>query len=385
MVDDPWDRNPNREPAKAQDEIVARLERSSAAARGRASSDRNTTVPRPEKNPATGNYIYETAPVPLERLFGSPLAMKGPNAYGAEGIRRISSGWGDPRSNDYGAQANRAALHQALDYIAPYGEDVYAAADGTVTFVGFQEASKAKPPKSWATFLDGITTDNAKAEIYNKKGEVVGSKALNNIGFGGVAVWIDHDGDFQGYRTEYYHLSAVHVPMTDKQGKRTKVKEGDLIGSTGGTGGYYNWFYKGYHLHFQVAFVAGGLRALVRPTALIPNYWPNHLDSTNSNVATNIIMPALETMGLQMSAGRAANALSALNRATSLQNKTGPDFKNGHATHAEFIAQTMDVHRTAVHAASMGFQGKAPVVEAPLTFDFSNGVWSVGSVVKGPL
>jgi murein DD-endopeptidase MepM/ murein hydrolase activator NlpD len=360
----------NRPPAQPQDEIIERVARSAAAQRARVLSDKNIIVPRPEKNAVTGNYLYETAPVPLGRLFGSPLAPVGP--YAVNGIRRVSSGWGDARSTAYNEKANSVAKHQALDYIAPYGEELYATGDGTIRFVGFQS-------KTGAAGVDGISTDNSKMEIYNKTGEVVASKALNNIGFGGVCVWVDHSGDFQGYRSEYYHMSAVTV----RNGQ--KVKEGDLIGNVGGTGGYYNWFFKGYHLHLQIAYIAGGLRALVRPTAIIPNYWPGHQDSTNSNNATMIIMPAAGTMGLQAATGRAANMLSALNRSDTLQNKSQVDFKNDQSVASGKMAQTMDAQQSAVHAASMGFQGKAPIVEAPLTFDFSNGVWSVGGAVRGPL
>jgi murein DD-endopeptidase MepM/ murein hydrolase activator NlpD len=364
---DPWDRDPNRPSEQAFDELGQRAARSAASQRAKVSSDVNAAVPAPEYDKVTGNRLYETVPVPLKRLFSSPLDKKGSYAKGPSGERLVSSGWGDPRSSGYNEHVNSAARHQALDFVANFGEPVYAMSSGTVRFVGFQS-------KQGAVEVPGIHADDAKEIIYDGKGNEVASTAANNIGFGGIAVWVRHDKDFQGYQTEYYHLSNTHVEYGQY------VQEGDLIGNIGGTGGYYNWFHKGTHLHMQVAFTSGGLRVLVRPTAMVPNYWPNHLDSTNSNEATNIIMPILASVGLQSASGTVANVLGSLNRANTMQNKGIADVKNDQSQYADHVAQTLDVHRSALYAVAAAFKGQPPVVVAPMTFDFDAGTWSDGKV-----
>lgn len=370
MADDPWDIDPNRPTENPQGELARRVTTAANAQRARVQSDRNVTVPQPEYDPVTKRQLYETAPVPLPRLFGSPLAMSGKYAQPPNGERLVSSGWGAPRSTGYNEHVNTAARHQALDFTAPFGEPVYASGDGVVRFVGFQS-------KHGGVFIDGIHCDDAKEEMYNAKGEIVASTAINNIGFGGMFVSIRHNGDFQGYQTEYFHLSNTHVNEGDC------VVEGQIIGNIGGTGGYYNWFHKGTHLHYQVAFTAGNLHVLVRPTSLVPNRWPGHTDSTNSGIAADILLPLVASVGGQVAAGQAARVLSAFNRATDMQNKSGQDLKNDQADHADRTARTLDVKASAVYAADAAFKGEAPKVISPMTFDFDKGVWVIGDVENG--
>jgi murein DD-endopeptidase MepM/ murein hydrolase activator NlpD len=369
MAADPWDSTTNEPKAEASDELADRLARAAAAQRARALSDTNAAPARIERD-SLGRYIYETAPVPIKRLFGSPLAMKGSYSKGPNGERLVSSGWGTPRSTGYDRNVNSNTRHHALDFVAPYGEEVYASASGKVVFAGVQL-------RSGSISVPGLTTNNAKAEIYNAKGEVIASKALANIGFGGVAVYVQHDADFQGYKTGYFHLSEIHVQAGEK------VVEGQLIGKIGGTGGYYGWYYKGYHLHYQIEFTSGGIKAIVRPTAIVPNYWPGHQDSTNSSQAADIIMPLVTAVGGQVAASRVANVLSSINRATTIQNKGVQDVKQDQSTYASHVAQTIDVQRTAIYATQASFQGNPPVVTAPMTFDFDNGVWLVNGQDNG--
>ncbi len=369
MAVDPWDSDPNQPREEVHDELSDRLARAAAAQRARTLSDANGIPARPELD-SLGRYIYETAPVPVKRMFGSPLAMKGPYAKGPGSERLVSSGWGDARSTAYDRNVNTNTRHHALDFVAPYGEEIYASASGKVIFAGVQL-------RSGSVSVPGLTTDNAKAEIYNAKGEVVASKALGNIGFGGVCVYVQHDADFQGYKTGYFHMSALAVEAGEK------VVEGQLIGKVGGTGGYYSWYYKGYHLHYQIEFTSGGVKAIVRPTAIVPNYWPGHQDSTNASQATDIILPFVASVGGQAAASRVANVLSSINRATTIQNKGVKDVKQDQSNYASHVAQTLDVQRTAIYATAASFQGNPPVVAAPMTFDFDNGVWLVNGTENG--
>jgi murein DD-endopeptidase MepM/ murein hydrolase activator NlpD len=379
MAADPWDIDPNQPKESALDELAIRASRSAASQRARALSDVNAGPAKPEYDKATGVYVYETVPVPIKRLFGSPLAQKGPYATGPSHERLISSGWGDARSNAYDRNVNTAARHMALDFVAPWGESVFSAAAGKVVFVGYQSRQgAASTPGCHATGArDNPPTDDEREQILDGKGNVVASTALGNIGFGGIAVYVQHTGDFQGYKTGYFHLSNTTVV------EGQKVEEGELLGNIGGTGGYYGWFHKGTHLHFQVEFTSGGLRVMVRPTAMVPNYWPGHLDSTNSSQATDILMPLVASVGGQVAASRVANVLSSINRATTIQNKSTTETAQDRADHATRTAQIIDVQRTAQYASVAAFQGRPPVVTAPMTFDFDNGVWLVNGQPNG--
>jgi len=369
MANDPWDSDASQSKEQPHDELAERLARAAAAQRARTLSDMNAAPARLERD-SLGRFIYETAPVPVKRMFSSPLAMSGTYAKGPGGERLVSSGWGDARSTGYDRNVNAATQHHALDFPAPYGEAVYASGPGKVIFCGFQtRAGRAE--------VKGAHVNEAREEILNDKEEVVGSKALGNIGFGGIVVYVQHSGDFQGYKTGYFHLSNTHVNSGET------VEEGQLIGNIGGTGGYYSWFRKGLHLHYQIEFTSGGLQSVVRPTALVANYWPGHADSTNSSQATDIILPLVASVGGQAAASRVANVLSSINRSTTIQNKSGKDIKQDQSDYASRTAQTLDVQRTAMYASAASFQGKPPVVTSPMTFDFDNGVWLVNGQDDG--
>lgn len=379
MATDPWDSDSNQPGENANDELAIRASRAASLQRVRSQSDTNAVPAAPEYDKATGVYVYDTVPVPLKQLFMSPLAMKGPYATGPGHERLISSGWGDARSNAYDSHANAAGRHMALDFVAPWGEPVFSTGAGKVTFVGYQsrQGAASVPGCHAAGARDATPTDSSLEQILDGNGNVVASTALNNIGFGGIAVYVQHTGDFQGYKTGYFHLSNTTVKEGDK------VVAGQLIGNIGGTGGYYDWFHKGTHLHFQVEFTSGGLRVLVRPTAMVPNYWPGHLDSTNSNRATDILMPLIASVGGQVAASRMASVLSGINRATTIENKGVEETAQDRAAHATRNAQMLDVHRTALYTAVAAFQGNPPVVTSPMSFDFDTGAWIVNGQPDG--
>lgn len=105
----------------------------------------------------------------------------------------VSSGWGDDRSY-------RGGTHEGLDFPAPVGTPVYAAADGTVASVA--------------------TGENA-----------------------GLFVTIQHTG---GWASRYMHLSAANVQ------KGQHVEAGSRIGAVGKTGTSRS----GPHLHFDLSLAA---------------------------------------------------------------------------------------------------------------------------------
>jgi murein DD-endopeptidase MepM/ murein hydrolase activator NlpD len=137
----------------------------------------------------------------------------------------------------------RAGSHEGIDFPAPFGTPVLAAASGTVTRVD-------------STFLDWT----------HEQQDVALDEALT-LGFTPVAtldrirgrqVWIDHG---KGVVTRYAHLSAVEPLIVG-----TRIEAGTPIGEVGSSG----YPEGGPHLHFEVrlgdAFYGDGLSgdALVR-------------------------------------------------------------------------------------------------------------------------
>jgi murein DD-endopeptidase MepM/ murein hydrolase activator NlpD len=140
----------------------------------------------------------------------------------------------------------RAGMHEGIDFPAPAGTPVLAAASGTVT-------------RSDVSFLDW-TREQQEVALYEALTLGYTPPAtLDRIR--GRQVWIDHG---KGVVTRYAHLSAVE-PLVVGQ----KIDAGTLIGEVGSSG----YPQGGPHLHFEVrigyAFYGDGLSgdALVRAVA----------------------------------------------------------------------------------------------------------------------
>lgn len=361
----PTDRSTTAPAERPQDDVALRLQRAAATLAARHGSDLNQAIPAVEYDKATGRRFFDTAPVPLRRLLGSPLIQAGKFAQGPARERRISGGWGDPRSFSYDPHVNTNARHQGLDFIAPAGEAVLSCGDGIVSFAGYQS-------RNGAVGVDGAHSDSHN-NVLDKGGNVVALQA--QVGFGGIAVHVKHNGDFEGYRTEYYHLSGVTV----REGQR--VSEGQKIGTIGNTGvaGI------GPHLHFQVALVTAGLSALVRPSVLVPNYWPGHTDSTTA-ATPGQVAPATPTIGLapagsQVATGAASVQTQGADRATITQNQGVAEVKRNQARHSDLMETRLGAYQGGLYAAVASFQGGGAVVTSPMTFNFTTGTWSDGQPV----
>lgn len=353
------DTDPTRPKDTSVDDIAIRQARAAASQGQFVTSDVNAHVPTLQYD-NQGHRYYDTAPTPLKRLLGSPLAQTGKFARGPNHERLIGDGWGAPRNFSYDPHINTNSRHMGLDFFAPFGEALLACADGTVTFVGYQG-------KNGAVFVDGVK-QGPNGTILDGKGNTIAGQG--DIGFGGIAVHIKHTGDFQNYQTEYYHMSAVTV----RQGQ--KVSEGQQIGNIGNSGvaGI------GPHLHFQFAYAGGKTRTLVNPTAAVPNYRPGFADSTNTVGAGGIILPTLAPNGLQIAASQAANGINALDRSTTMQNQNVAAIKQGQSQYADRTRQVLSVQQSSLYASASAFSGKAPAVVAPMTFDFTAGTWTDGKV-----
>ena len=217
-----------------------------------------------DRGQAQASAAYEggTAPPPvdtpprLDWAFGSPLRLDKTNfVTTVEGtrVRLVTSGWGDARSTTYGVN-DGARRHGGLDYAGIVGEEVLAAADGEVTFVGVQLRLASRQ-----VMRNPRAADN---------GDVVGDDAtvpMASLGFGGLYVAIRHTGPLSIYQSESMHLSAASKGLV----VGAKVTRGQVIGLLGRTGGVTGQT-RGPHLHFQLR--SGGL--VVRSEPLMPHYNP---------------------------------------------------------------------------------------------------------------
>lgn len=343
------------------DDIALRLQRAAAVYAAKSRSDLNFQVPVVETD-ATGRKFFDTAPTPLKRVLGSPLERKGKFATGPNKERVISSGWGRARIR-HTKEKNVRTTHKGLDFKSFLGEKVYACADGTVRFAGLSTLA------SGGVDIPGVYADDNTRDVYNADGVVIATDA--QIGDAGIYITILHSGDFEGYRTEYMHLRKTFVNKGDK------VQEGQLIAEVGNTAVRQS----GIHLHFQVNFVAGRNTALVNPASLVPNHWPGQVDSTNTAATMGIQdlgdrRPAGQGVVLQSAAG----TVQAVDRETNLYNQSGSDHKRRQSTHRDLIVSNLNAQQSQVYAAMAQFQGNAPTITDPMTFDFTTGLWSDGKV-----
>lgn len=344
------------------DDIALRLQRAAAFYTAKSKSDLNFQVPPLEYDAARKRYFFESAPTPLKRLLGSPLTRSGKNATGPNKERAVFSGWGRPRIYHSG-ESKINSSHKGLDFASFIGEKVYACADGVVQFVGYQGTAGG-------VNVPGIYANPTTRDLYNADNVVIATRA--STGDAGIYVTVVHNGDFEGYRTEYMHLGKTYV----KVGQH--VEEGTLLGEVGNTAVYNS----AIHLHFQIKFITGSAAAIVFPGTMVPNYWPGHLDST-SNQAT----AGLQDLGDRRPVGEglalrnAAGTVQAIDRARYLQNQGGADLKRLQSSHRDLIVQNLNAQQSQVYAAVAQFNVQSPLVEAPMAFDFTTGLWTDGKAV----
>ena len=360
------DRDPSGLQQTAFAELSTRVVRTIAHYRQQSRADQNLEPPRPQLR--FGKYFFESAPVQLARPFGSPLARSGPYARGPGKERLIASGWGDARSTAYDGAVNSNRLHMGLDFTAPFGEPVLACADGRVTFVGFEHRRRR------GVRVDGPHQD-PQGNVRDRHGGLValgaGPADQLEVGFGGIIVFIEHSGDFANYRTESMHLSDVLV----REGEQ--VSAGQPIAKVGGSGGYRGHFTKDIHLHFQLAYVSGQRKVIVRPTGLVPYYWPDHEEGDASRPSFALAMAGgTMSVGESVAASGTANQIQAVDRARTLEHRSRSDFKREQATHATRVADQLTAQQATLHDAEAKFQDSGTVIDGPMTFDFSTGRWT---------
>jgi murein DD-endopeptidase MepM/ murein hydrolase activator NlpD len=349
-------------PQTPQDAVALLLQRGAAKIAALQGSDLNQTIPAPQYDPTTQQRYFDIVPAPTKRLMASPLTKSGIYASGPNQERVVQSGWGDQQNNN--------TRNFGLDYQANTGENVFAGADGRVTFVGFT----TKGATAQTQPVDKITSNASAQTLLDANGNVVASVKQGNIGFDGISVVIAHDSDFAGYQTIYAHLGSTMVSEGDK------ISEGQLIATTGTTGGIFGFWTGQPFLHFQIDLIATNQVAPVNPAMLVPNYWPNHIDSTSPpGTVPAVLTLGIATTGLQIMSSFGLASTQALNRATQLENQTVSALKANQAAHADLLAGRLQINQTALYAAIGAFQANAVMVTNPMTFSFESGLWSDNS------
>ena len=205
---------------------------------------------------ASGSSIEVAKPAIAPRYTPMPAVATIPPDVGDRGARTYVRLWGmfalplegtdvpdDPELLPGAPRDYRAGVHEGIDFPAPTGTPVLAAASGTIARVD-------------TSFLDW---DREQQETALSDALTLGytpPATLDRIR--GRQVWIDHG---KGVITRYAHLSAV-APLAVGE----KVEAGTLIGEVGSSG----YPQGGPHLHFEVRvgddFYGDGLTddALVR-------------------------------------------------------------------------------------------------------------------------
>lgn len=342
--------------------LVERLSIAQARIYAEVAIVNNWTKPKPQKIPGKNVYAYFTAPERLKRPFDSPLAAEGRYSFGIgdTATRQVSAGWGEA---DY-----TGIIHTGLDYLADYGEEVYACGEGRVAFVGYIRASDSKP-----VALPGAYQD-PDGNVHSRDTDAV--IPLADVGDGGIVIRVEHNGDFPGYITEYYHLSEVAVDV----GARITETQTTIghVGSSGNAGTP--------HLHLTVSYGTGGRATVVNPSALVPNYWPLHLDTTEPSgevLLANFINggPGGETIVAAM----VATSLGTMDRSTKLQNTNKESVTAAQTAHLEHIAQTTGQQRRQLLEASAKYQQAGLVVIDAMTYNFETGLWYLGETPDAPV
>ena len=119
----------------------------------------------------------------------------------------------------------RAGIHEGIDFPAPTGAPVLAAASGTVARVDVSFLDWNREQQEMALY-DALTLGYTPAATLDR--------------IRGRQVWIDHG---KGVVTRYAHLSAVEPLVVGE-----KIEAGTLLGQVGSSG----YPQGGPHLHFEV-------------------------------------------------------------------------------------------------------------------------------------
>jgi murein DD-endopeptidase MepM/ murein hydrolase activator NlpD len=187
---------------------------------------------------ASGSAPLAAGPTPAPRYTPMPVVATTPPDVGERGARTYARLWGrfalPIEGGDIPADLEllpgaprdyRGGIHEGIDFPAPTGTSVLAAASGTVTRVDTSFLDWNREQQDVALY-EALTLGYTPAATLDR--------------IRGRQVWIDHG---KGLITRYAHLSAVE-PLAVGQ----KIEAGALIGEVGSSG----YPQGGPHLHFEV-------------------------------------------------------------------------------------------------------------------------------------
>jgi murein DD-endopeptidase MepM/ murein hydrolase activator NlpD len=189
---------------------------------------------------ASASAPMVSGPATAPRYTPIPAVATIPPDIGDRGARTYTRLWGmfaipleaddiavpkDPELLPGAPRDYRGGIHEGIDFPAPNGTPVLAAASGTVARVDVNFLD-------WTREQQDIALDEALTLGYTP------GATLDRIR--GRQVWIDHG---NGVITRYAHLEAV-APLVVGQ----KVEAGSVIGEVGSSG----YPQGGPHLHFEV-------------------------------------------------------------------------------------------------------------------------------------
>ena len=187
---------------------------------------------------ASGSGPEVARPAPPPRYTPMPAVETTPPDVGERGARTYMRLWGlfalpieggdipgDPELLPGAPRDYRGGIHEGIDFLAPTGTPVLAAASGVVARVDVIFLD-------WTREQQDIALYEALALGYTP------AATLDRIR--GRQVWIDHG---KGLMTRYAHLSAVEPLVVGE-----KIEAGTRIGEVGSSG----YPQGGPHLHFEV-------------------------------------------------------------------------------------------------------------------------------------
>jgi murein DD-endopeptidase MepM/ murein hydrolase activator NlpD len=187
---------------------------------------------------ASGSPLEVARPLPPARYTPLPALEPTPRDVGDRAARTYARLWGlfalpleggdvpdDPELLPGASRDYRGGIHEGIDFPAPLGTPVLAAASGTVARVDLSFTD-------WSDEEQELALSEAVTLGYTP------AATLDRIR--GRQVWIDHG---KGLFTRYAHLSTV-APLVVGE----KIDAGALIGEVGSSG----YPQGGPHLHFEV-------------------------------------------------------------------------------------------------------------------------------------
>lgn len=338
----------------ADEKLGKALQRSTADLKKKSRAAVNIEMPPGWANPSF-------APTPIKRMFGSPLPRSGKYVAPGTDLRIVFSGVGRPRTYHVNGQV-KVAGHFGLDFKADIGDPVYAAADGTVTFVGVQRNSGGRLDDA------GVHQDHTRTPPMIVSGDgqdLFSSWDVNKIGAGGIYVAVRHKGDFEGYATEYMHLDRAVVKVGEK------VSEGtSLLGYVGNSAVRAT----PWHLHFQVRYQGKA----INPTMLVPHRWAGHEDSTTLQAQSGLIDPGDKSPSSVASVRQAvAGTVQTVARSDTMGAQTRGTIKEAQASYYEMCARLIGANQTQLYEAVLRSQGQPPQIQTAMAFNFSTGDWEI--------